>query len=61
MIVAVRDLAAGMGSLASTLWKIHNEFAVKRFYDEGASHAAPAPAKSRPPKSQTKRASKKRR
>ena len=32
MIVAVRDLAAGMNSLSQAMWELHEEFRYKQFY-----------------------------
>jgi hypothetical protein len=51
MIVAVRDLAAGMNSLGQAMWELYDEFRFKEFYkrDEppppGRASARPAPAK----------------
>jgi hypothetical protein len=49
MIVAVRDLAAGMNSLSQAMWEFYDEFRFKQFYkpDEPSPARAPdnAPAK----------------
>jgi hypothetical protein len=46
MIVAVRDLASGMGSLSQAMWELCDEFKYKEFYkrDEPPS-PTPSPAR----------------
>jgi hypothetical protein len=55
MIVAVRDLAAGMNSLGQAMWEFYDEFRFKQFYkrDEPAPargvHPSPVRAEEPPP------------
>jgi hypothetical protein len=67
MIVAVRDLAAGMNSLSQAMWELHEEFRYKQFYkrddqpphrlDEppGPAKKASAPARKKPPAVKSKK------
>jgi hypothetical protein len=43
MIVAVRDLAAGMNSLSQAMWEFYDEFRFKQFYKPDE----PSPARAR--------------
>jgi hypothetical protein len=70
MIIAVRDLAAGMSSLGQAMWEFYDEFRFKEFYkrDEppppARASATHAPAKKASPPKRKKppaAASKKRR
>jgi hypothetical protein len=49
MIVAVRDLAAGMSSLSQAIWELYEEFRFKEFYKRDEPPPArvnePAPAR----------------
>jgi hypothetical protein len=44
MIVAVRDLAAGMNSLGQAMWEFYDEFRFKQFYEPEERSAPRAPA-----------------
>ena len=67
MIVAVRDLAAGMSSLGQAMWEFYDEFRFKEFYkrDEPPSarasatrapaRKASAPKRKKPPAAASKK------
>ncbi|MBV8850691.1 MAG: hypothetical protein JOZ16_14035 [Methylobacteriaceae bacterium] len=44
MIVAVRDLAAGMHSLSQAMWDLYEEFRYKEFFKRDAAASAPVSA-----------------
>ena len=50
MIVAVRDLAAGMNSLSQAMWEFYDEFRFKQFYKPEEPSPARAPAARAPAK-----------
>jgi hypothetical protein len=68
MIVAVRDLAAGMNSLGQAMWELYEEFRFKEFYKRGEpppparasatrlpAKKASAPKRKKPPAATSKR------
>jgi hypothetical protein len=53
MIVAVRDLAAGMNSLSQAMWEFYEEFRFKQFYKRDE----PSPARGPEPRAPAKKPS----
>jgi hypothetical protein len=50
MIIAVRDLAAGMSSLGQAMWEFYDEFRFKEFYKRDEPSPPPVPAAHAPAK-----------
>jgi hypothetical protein len=50
MIIAVRDLAAGMSSLGQAMWEFYDEFRFKEFYKRDEASPPPVPAARAPAK-----------
>lgn len=53
MILALRDLASGMDSLARAHWDLEEEFRFKKFYNEDVARVPAIP-----PKAQSKKSAK---
>jgi hypothetical protein len=50
MIIAVRDLAAGMSSLGQAMWEFYDEFRFKEFYKRDEPSRPPVPVAHAPAK-----------